>query len=102
MTFLNANVYQHFREDERPFIDIVEEWLEKVEMQYAPVLTDFLDPRQAYILETLIRQKSDLCFRFYGGYESSERTRCLIIIFQRKKILKLHALPFNILKSLLN
>lgn len=78
MAFLNANVYQHFREDERPFIDTVEEWLEKVEMQYAPVLTDFLDPRQAYILETLIRQNSDLGFRFYGGYESSERTRCLI------------------------
>lgn len=75
---MNVNVYQHFRDDERPFIDNVEEWLEKVEMQYAPLLTDFLDPRQAYILETLVRQNSDLAFRFYGGYEKAERVRCLI------------------------
>ena len=52
---MNANVYQHFRKDEHPFIDTVGDWLEQVEMQYAPYLTDFLDPRQAYILEALIR-----------------------------------------------
>ena len=95
---MNANVYQHFREDERPFIDTVEEWLEKVEMQYAPVLTDFLDPRQAYILETLIRQNSDLGFRFYGGYEASERY-IQIIIRLHKRILRLHYLRFNIQKN---
>lgn len=33
-------------------------------MQYAPYLTDFLDPRQAYILESLIRQSTDLSFQF--------------------------------------
>lgn len=60
------------------FIDTVGDWLEQVEMQYAPYLTDFLDPRQAYILETLIRQNSDLSFTFYGGYEQAERKRCLI------------------------
>lgn len=75
---MNANVYQHFRKDEHPFIDTVGDWLEQVEMQYAPYLTDFLDPRQAYILETLIRQNSDLSFTFYGGYEQAERKRCLI------------------------
>jgi RNA-binding protein YlmH len=47
-------------------------------MQYAPVLTEFLDPRQAYILESLVRQTSDLKFQFFGGYEAAERTRCLI------------------------
>lgn len=75
---MNANVYQHFRADERSFIDNVEDWLEQVTMQYAPLLTEFLDPRQAYILETLIRQTTDLKFRFFGGYEAAERTRCLI------------------------
>lgn len=57
---MNANVYQHFRPDERPFIDTVEDWIEQVTMQYAPLLTEFLDPRQAYILETLVRQNTDL------------------------------------------
>ncbi|MET1239240.1 YlmH/Sll1252 family protein, partial [Enterococcus faecalis] len=75
---MNANVYQHFRKDEHPFIDTVGDWLEQVEMQYAPYLTDFLDPRQAYILETLIRQNSDLSFTFYVCYEQAERKRCLI------------------------
>lgn len=75
---MNANVYQHFRPEEHPFIDSVGDWLEQVESQYAPYLTDFLDPRQAYILETLIRESSELKFTFYGGYEQAERTRCLI------------------------
>ena len=75
---MNANVYQHFRKDEHPFIDSIGDWLEQVESQYAPYLTDFLDPRQAYILETLIRQNSELQFHFYGGYTQAERTRCLI------------------------
>ena len=75
---MNANVYQHFRADEHPFIDSVSDWIEQVQIQYAPYLTDFLDPRQAYIVETLIRQTSELEFRFYGGYEQAERVRCLI------------------------
>ncbi len=75
---MNVNVYQHFRKDEHPFIDLVSNWLEQVEDQYAPVLTDFLDPRQAFILETLIRQNGELSFSFYGGYESAERRRAII------------------------
>ncbi|MGA3513612.1 RNA-binding protein, partial [Lactiplantibacillus plantarum] len=72
---MDANVYQHFRSEERPFIDTVEDWIEQVNMQYAPVLTEFLDPRQAFILETLVRQESELKFRFFGGYEEAERSR---------------------------
>lgn len=75
---MNANVYQHFRKDEHPFIDSVEGWLEQVEDQYSPYLTDFLDPRQAYIVETLVGQTSELTIQFYGGYEQAERKRCLI------------------------
>lgn len=75
---MDANIYQHFRSDERPFIDAVQDWIEKVQMQYAPYLTEFLDPRQAYILETIVRQQSDLKFEVYGGYEQAERTRCMI------------------------
>ncbi|MGX7174332.1 RNA-binding protein [Enterococcus ratti] len=75
---MDANVYQHFRADERSFIDSVGDWIEQVQSQYVPYLTDFLDPRQSYILETLIRQDSELRFSFYGGYEQAERKRCLI------------------------
>lgn len=75
---MDLNVYQHFRSDERPFIDSIQDWLIQVERQYAPYLTDFLDPRQAYILETIIRQTPDICFQFFGGFEAAERVRCLI------------------------
>jgi len=75
---VDTNIYQHFRNDERPFIDMVQDWVEQVNMQYAPVLTEFLDPRQAFILETLVRQETELSFRFFGGYEAAERRRCLI------------------------
>jgi RNA-binding protein YlmH len=76
--FVDNNIYQHFRAEERTFIDSASDWIEQVQSRYAPYLTDFLDPRQAYILETLIRQSSDLSFSFYGGYEQAERKRCLI------------------------
>ncbi|MDR2834080.1 MAG: RNA-binding protein, partial [Streptococcaceae bacterium] len=75
---MNENVYQHFRPDEHPFIDKVEGWIEKVDNQYAPFLTDFLDPRQQFIVETLVRQNSELKFMFYGGYEAAERKRACI------------------------
>lgn len=75
---MNANVYQHFRPEEKPFIDAVADWLEQVESQYAPYLTNFLDPRQAYILETLVRENSELKYSMYGGYEQAERCRCMI------------------------
>lgn len=75
---MNASVLQHFRKDEHPFIDLVNGWIQQVESQYAPHLTDFLDPRQALIMETLVRSNSELQFAYYGGYESAERRRGMI------------------------
>lgn len=75
---MNENVYEHFRKDEHPFIDLVADWLERVEDQYSPYLTDFLDPRQAFIAETIIRQDSELQFSVYGGYTAAERQRMMI------------------------
>ena len=40
-----SDIYQHFRQDERPFIDQVLEWKQIVLDQYRMKLTDFLDPR---------------------------------------------------------
>ena len=73
-----TSIYQHFRPSERSTIDAASGWMETVESQYAPFLTDFLDPRQIYILETLLRQNGELSFQFEGGYVAAERKRCLI------------------------
>lgn len=75
---MNVNVYQHFRIDERPFIESVEDWLERVSIQYSPHLSEFLDPRQAYIAETLAKQRDDLKFKFFGGFPDAERCRCMV------------------------
>lgn len=75
---MNENVYQHFRRDEHPFIDFVNSWIERVETQYTPYLSDFLDPRQIFIVESLVGQNLELKLSFYGGYEAAERKRALI------------------------
>ena len=45
------HLIQHFRKDEQPFIEQVMGWQREVEDRYAPKLTDFLDPRQRFIVD---------------------------------------------------
>ena len=78
VSFLLANVYQHFRKDEHPFIDNVISWFEQVENQYAPYVTEFLNPREAFILSSLIGKKSDITYSLFGGFENSER-KCAVV-----------------------
>lgn len=71
-------VYQHFRKSEAPFVAQVLDWIEQATTEYRAILTDFLDPRQAYILQTLIGEKGELKYHFNGGYNAAERQRALI------------------------
>ena len=69
------NLYQHFRENERPFIEQVLDWAHQVENQYTPYLTPFLDPREQYIVESVMGQFDDIVMNSFGGYEAAERKR---------------------------
>jgi RNA-binding protein YlmH len=71
-------IYQHYREDERPFIDRVLEWKSRVFNRFTPVCTDFLDPRQQEIMKSLIGSGEEINLSFSGGYESAERKRALL------------------------
>ncbi|MGO3731699.1 MAG: RNA-binding protein [Vagococcus sp.] len=73
-----ANVYQHFRKDEHPFIDLVWDWIEQVDQQYAPYVTEFLNPREVFILESLIGKNDDIHYALFGGFDTSER-KCAVI-----------------------
>ena len=73
-----TSIYQHFRKDEKEFIDSVLEWREFVENSYSPKVTDFLDPRQQYILSAIIGKNSDIKMSFYPAQESVERKRCIL------------------------
>jgi RNA-binding protein YlmH len=72
------HLIQHFRKDEQPFIEQVTGWQREVEDRYAPKLTDFLDPRQRFIVQAVIGQSEDLTIYTEGLFEQAERQRVLI------------------------
>lgn len=41
-------------------------------------LTDFLDPREQFITQSVIQHSDELGLMFFGGYEEAERKRALI------------------------
>jgi RNA-binding protein YlmH len=72
------NIYQHFRLEEREFIDQVMDWKYTVENSYTPKLTDFLDPREQQIVKTIIGEHGNVKVAFFGGGENGERKRALL------------------------
>jgi RNA-binding protein YlmH len=72
------NIYQHFRQEEREFIDQVLSWKDHVESTYSPKLTDFLDPREQHILKTLIGENGTVQYQLFGGNTESERKRAFL------------------------
>lgn len=73
------SIYQHFRAEEQPFIDQVLSWKEHVERTFQAKLTDFLDPREQQIIETLIGETNDdVQVKLYGGGTYTERKRIVI------------------------
>lgn len=74
-------IYQHFRQEERPFIDQVLDLKAQVERDYTPIVTDFLDPREQYIFQTIIGNDSSFVLGVEGGYSSAERKRICLAPF---------------------
>ncbi|QQZ08017.1 RNA-binding protein [Heyndrickxia vini] len=72
------NIYQHFRPEEKEFIDQVINWKQYVEDSYAPKLTDFLDPRQIHIVQSIIGIGQQVRIQEFGGHEYCERKRVII------------------------
>ncbi|MBM7692345.1 RNA-binding protein YlmH [Peribacillus deserti] len=72
------SIYQHFRPEEKELIDLFLGWREQVKDFYAPKLTDFLDPREIYILNTIIGHDDEIRVYTFGGNETAERKRALL------------------------
>ena len=72
------HLIQHFRKDEQPFIEQVSGWQREVEDRYAPKITDFLDPRQRFIVTSIVGQANDLTMYTEGVFEQAERKRVII------------------------
>ncbi|WKB34904.1 RNA-binding protein [Terrilactibacillus sp. S3-3] len=71
-------VYEHFREEERPFIDRILDLKDWTLSRYAAKLTDFLNPREQEIVKALVGQSGDVRAAFWGGFKQAERKRALI------------------------
>ena len=72
------HLIQHFRKDEQTFIEKVIGWQREVEDRFAPKLTDFLDPRERFIVLSIIGQQNGLHVRTFGGFPDAERQRLFI------------------------
>lgn len=75
---MRAIPYEHFRPEERPFVDRAAEWIEDAAIRKAMRRTDFLDPRQAFIVESLAAREHGTAVWANGGYEGAERKRVII------------------------
>lgn len=78
MNPMNEDIYRHFHSDERGFIDKTWEWLQKCAQRHEVRVTDFLDPRQSYILSTLAHRLDTIHYRLDGGTPDAERKRAII------------------------
>ncbi|GLB61246.1 YlmH family RNA-binding protein [Cytobacillus sp. NCCP-133] len=72
------SIYQHYRPEEKEFIDQVLNWKDQVDNTYAPKVTEFLDPREQLILKSIIGQHSGILVDLFGGTNDAERKRGLI------------------------
>jgi len=76
---MRPELYVHFHPDERPFVDRALEWVERAAERHGTVVTDFLDPRQQFILESIAGRERDAAMRLDGGYPEAERKRAVIV-----------------------
>ncbi|KIL35351.1 RNA-binding protein S4 [Cohnella kolymensis] len=74
----HREIYEHFHPDEKPFVDRAWEWVERAAERHETKRTDFLDPRQAYILFSLANRHPDAQVRLDGGSADAERQRAII------------------------
>ncbi len=60
---VDSNISQHYRQAELPFLESIDNLSGKVANEYRPILTDFLNPRQLYILETIVNRYEGVSFQ---------------------------------------
>lgn len=71
------SIFQHFRKEEQQFIEQVSGWMNEVEDRYTPKLTDFLDPRERFIVKSVLGS-NDIRMESLGLFPDAERQRVLL------------------------
>lgn len=73
-----SNVYQHFRDEEAPFIDTMIDDVRRVLENYMPALTNFLNPRERLILDAIAGQYAEIQLDLSGVFPDAERQRAIL------------------------
>lgn len=73
-------IYQHFRPDERAFIDQATDWIDRVLATYSLVTTGFLNPRQVFILRTLINGQNATAIQLFASSALAETEYVKVIL----------------------
>ncbi len=71
------SIFQHFRKEEQQFIEQVSGWMNEVEDRYTPKLTDFLDPRERFIVKSVLGA-NEIGMESLGLFPDAERQRVLL------------------------
>ncbi|MFC6331347.1 RNA-binding protein [Paenibacillus septentrionalis] len=75
---MNTGFYSHFHAEEKAFVDRAQEWIERSAELHELRRTDFLDPRQQFIMSTLCNRNGSVTIKLDGGYTEAERKRAII------------------------
>ncbi|MHA8110014.1 YlmH family RNA-binding protein [Lactobacillaceae bacterium Melli_B4] len=75
---MNENIEQHFRKNEIPFLESMDDLVSQVINEYRPILTSFLNPRQAYLLSIIVNSYSGIKVSCFGGLHNSEMQRAIV------------------------
>lgn len=77
---MSKAIYQHFRPSERLFIDKVTDWIDKVSDTYSIVTTDFLNPRECYILQTVLNHSAKQDIQLFSSSMIAETEYVKLIL----------------------
>lgn len=75
---MNPAMLSHFHPDERMFVQKTADEIDQMAERHELRRTGFLDPRQAVIVESLVRKHRSLQLMLHGGYPQAERKRAVI------------------------
>lgn len=73
-----TNILPHFRPEEHPFVERSFDWIRQATQRSKVIITPFLDPREQFIIQSLVQRESDLVIEFDGGYDGAERCEARI------------------------
>lgn len=73
-----STIEQHFRPEEVSFIQQASDWIRQSEDEYRGILTRFLNPREQYILQTLVNRSDNLQVHYNGATSHTENQRAIV------------------------